>query len=88
MSLFAGRFTKTIPIGTFQRLVSVSAPTAKPSTFINSKVHLGSFLRYSLSSRLPARGAELVNVGVTLLFVFFASPKDKPHADNNHNHKL
>jgi len=73
MRLLAGRTAKTVSVRLFYRLVGFSTPTAKPNFFDNSKVHIVSFLRYSAAPISPAAGTSELNVGVTLLYIFFRS---------------
>lgn len=64
--LFAGRWTRTVSVGLFQWLIDLSAPSTIPGCFINPKVHIVSFLRYSISPISPARAAQLRTLRVTL----------------------
>jgi len=84
MSLFARRTTKTVSVRFFERLIGFSVPPAIPGIFINPKAHIVSFLRYSISARMPARPADIRTWGVTLFHAFSVNP-NKPKADNSYN---
>lgn len=71
MCHFAGRTTKAVPVGIFQRSVLLSVPSTIPSRFINSQVHILSFLRYSSDIEPPARAADIRTWRVTLFLPAF-----------------